>query len=225
MKKNAIIFLALIMIIFTGCSTKVQHNYVPNTVLLNEPVINQVNTAYVGDVLLLQGKASKHDAIFLKTNLTFALFDTHTATKGYFLKVGENASKEFYLPSRKSNSGQLVTTGNAFNGLMAIKNEQTLCALTGDVEFCKKDAPFTRTQVDIATMDSFQQTLIYSGKVNNKINIGYREFSGNMARPAYNNEVEYDIATSNLIGYKGAKLEIIEATNEYIKYKVLRNFK
>ena len=33
---------------------------------------------------------------------------------------------------------------------------------------------------------SFQQTLIYSGKVGNKINIGYRETSNDIARPAFN---------------------------------------
>ncbi|ELT4634368.1 hypothetical protein R8Y01_003702, partial [Acinetobacter baumannii] len=72
--------------------------------------------------------------------------------------------------------------------------------------------------------DSFQQTLIYSGKVGNKINIGYREFSSNIARPAFNNDVEYDLSQSKEIGYKGALLEIIEATNQDIKYKVIRNF-
>jgi hypothetical protein len=43
---------------------------------------------------------------------------------------------------------------------------------------------FNIKKVNIASENSFQQTLIYSGKVGNKINIGYREFSSNMARPA-----------------------------------------
>jgi hypothetical protein len=83
---------------------------------------------------------------------------------------------------------------------------------------------FERVKKPILTHDSFQQTLIYSGKVGNKINIGYREFSNNLARPAFNNNVEYDLSDSAVIGYKGAQLEIIEATNQYIKYRVFRNF-
>ncbi|MCD0195610.1 hypothetical protein K1T77_12420 [Acinetobacter baumannii] len=43
-------------------------------------------------------------------------------------------------------------------------------------------------------------------------------------RPAFNNDVEYDLSQSKEIGYKGALLEIIEATNQDIKYKVIRNF-
>jgi hypothetical protein len=45
-----------------------------------------------------------------------------------------------------------------------------------------------------------------------------------MARPAFNNNVEYDLSESMLIGYKGAKIEVIEANNQYIKYKVIQNF-
>lgn len=73
--------------------------------------------------------------------------------------------------------------------------------------------------------NSFQQSLIYSGRIGDKINIGYREFANSQARPAFNNDVEYDFNSSNIIGYKGAEIEIIEATNQFIKYKVIRNFK
>ena len=48
--------------------------------------------------------------------------------------------------------------------------------------------------------NSFQQTLIYSGRVGEKINVGYREFSSNSARPAFNNDVEYDLSSSSTIG-------------------------
>ncbi len=76
----------------------------------------------------------------------------------------------------------------------------------------------------VLAQDSFQQTLIYNGRVGSKINIGYREFSNNTARPAFNNNVEYDLNESPNIAYKGAELAIIEATNQHIKFKLLRNF-
>ena len=66
--------------------------------------------------------------------------------------------------------------------------------------------------------------LIYSGRVGDKIKAGYREFSNNLARPAFNNDVEYDLRESSVIGYKGARIEVVEATNEHIKYKVIQNF-
>ena len=57
-----------------------------------------------------------------------------------------------------------------------------------------------------------------------RLRIGYREFSGDLARPAFNNDVEYDLTESSVIGYKGARIEVIEATNEHIRYRVIRTF-
>ena len=75
-----------------------------------------------------------------------------------------------------------------------------------------------------ASQDSFQQTLLYSGRVGNKINVSYREFSSSMARPAFNNDVEYDLDDSNIIGYKGALIEVLDADNQSITYKLIKNF-
>lgn len=45
-----------------------------------------------------------------------------------------------------------------------------------------------------------------------------------MARQAFSNDVEYDLSESHQVRYKGALLEIINATNQSITYKVIRNF-
>ena len=86
------------------------------------------------------------------------------------------------------------------------------------------DGSFERKKQLSEKVSSFQQTLIYNGRVGDKINIGYREFSNNAARPAFNNSVEYDLSVSSTIGYKGALLEIIKADNSSIVYKVIKNF-
>jgi hypothetical protein len=71
---------------------------------------------------------------------------------------------------------------------------------------------------------SFQQTLLYNGKIGNRITLAYREFTDNMARPAFNNEVTYDLSESMTLGYKGARLQVVKATNTEITYKVLTSF-
>ncbi len=69
---------------------------------------------------------------------------------------------------------------------------------------------------DSLQADWSQQTLIYNGKVGNRITLGYREFEGNLARPAYSNIVDYDLTESRILGYQGARLEVLEATNTQI---------
>ena len=95
--------------------------------------------------------------------------------------------------------------------------------LHGD-RFCTSNFEIERTKRQVYSAESFQRTLIYSGRIGDKINIGYREFSNDYARPAFNNEVEYDLSESKSIGYKGAELEVIDATNRSITFKVIRNF-
>jgi hypothetical protein len=79
-------------------------------------------------------------------------------------------------------------------------------------------------KISSLSANSFQQTLLYNGKIGNKITLGYREFSNNLARAAFSNNVDYDLSESTLVGYKGARLEIIKATNTEITYRVLVGF-
>lgn len=71
---------------------------------------------------------------------------------------------------------------------------------------------------------SFQQTLIYLGKSSSVLKFGYRESLEDLTRPAFSNEITYDLNDSDIIGYKKAKLQVISATNTSITYKVLSYF-
>ena len=70
----------------------------------------------------------------------------------------------------------------------------------------------------------FTQEFIYNGKVENNIKFIYREFTGNLARPAFSQEVQYDANGTNQIAFKNMILEIIEANNQSITYKLISNF-
>ena len=101
------------------------------------------------------------------------------------------------------------------------KSDRTICVYESH---CGKIKYSLGRQIVGKTKNSFQQTLIYNGKVGERILLGYREFSNDFARPAFSNNVEYDLKSSNVIGYRGARLEVVEATNVGITYKVLAGF-
>lgn len=215
----------IILILSTSCATP-KFNYSPMTMHISEPPKGMVSTAHVGETMLNQGKYTEHDAIYFP-NQTIVSF-AYTLMEGYYLKQGEDADTEFYLPSGGEGGGGVIKNAIAdpWQSIQAYKREKKICIITVfNGVSCKNDLFFERRKKPIASTDSFQQTLMYSGKNGNKLNIGYREFSSNYARPAFNNDVEYDISESTIIGYKEARIEVIEATNEYIKYKVLRNFR
>lgn len=72
--------------------------------------------------------------------------------------------------------------------------------------------------------DRLPQTLLYNGKIGNKVTFAYRETQNNLARPAFNNSVEYDLSESSVVRYKGAQIEIIKATNTEITYCLIAGF-
>ena len=212
------------VIAMTGC-TSPRYNYAPETKQISEPPIGSVNVAYVGDSLLRQGMLSNVDGI--KVSAPAKISWAYTVTPGEFKKVGNDGVNEFYMPAGGASSGNVDKSALAdmWQAVMAKKDSQKLCVITVfSVAACNDGMPFERVKLNLSGDNSFQQALLYNGRVGNKINIGYRESSSNMARPAFNNDVEYDLSESKVIGYKGARVEVIDATNQMIKYRVITNF-
>ncbi len=227
MARLSVLLVAALMLLCGCASVLVRYNYSPQPTETSEPPLNTVVTAYVGDNLVRQGQYTEHDAIYLRQDVRVGIIGEVMIMRGYYLKVGEDATSEFYRTAGGSDSGQIVVAAAAVPvcALRVDRRDGRLCAVAvKGGEDCTAKADYERKKYPVTGAADFQQTLIYSGKVGDKINIGYREFSGSRARPAFNNEVEYDLSQSKTIGYKGARIEVIEATNEYIKYKVISNF-
>ncbi|WP_348694699.1 hypothetical protein [Duganella fentianensis] len=71
------------------------------------------------------------------------------------------------------------------------------------------------------TPESFRRELVYSGISQNTVTFVYREFKDALARPAFSQELKYDLTQGRIVGYKGARFEILEAGNTSVTYKVL----
>lgn len=71
-------------------------------------------------------------------------------------------------------------------------------------------------------VNSFKRELIYGGMSGNTLSISYREFSDGTARPAFTQDLKYDLSESKVIGFRGARFEVAKASNTVLKYKVLK---
>lgn len=82
-----------------------------------------------------------------------------------------------------------------------------------------------------AELNRFEQTLTYSGKQGSTVRISYREssqvpqpFMATMvARPAYTQDLTYDLAESDVIAFRDNKLKVIEANGSGIRFIVLES--
>ena len=69
--------------------------------------------------------------------------------------------------------------------------------------------------------DSFKEELIYTGRSGTTIHISYREYKKDFARPAFYQELTYDLEKSDIIMFRNYKIKVLAATNEYIQFIVL----
>lgn len=226
MKPLALLLATLALTILSGCVSP-QINYRPTTKDISFPSLDTVVVAEIGDELVKQGTFTEQDAIHLASPVKISW--AYVIEPGNYVKRGGDGSREYFVPSYNGvNSGKITKAAladpwqyvsykksNDQIGIVTIVNVNITNNANGNVSYKKLPS---------LAENSFQQTLIYSGCTDDVITLGYREFSNNSARPAFNNDVEYDLENSKIIGYKGARIEVLEANNENITYKVLSNF-
>ncbi len=121
-------------------------------------------------------------------------------TKSFLVNI--NRSEVVYVPNRKEMPASLA--GPSLPGL----------TFSQDV--------FEDAVLEQFSTGSFKRQLIYGGLSQNVISISYREFVDNMARPAFTQDVKYDLGESKIIGFKGARFEVSKATNTELTYKVIK---
>ena len=84
----------------------------------------------------------------------------------------------------------------------------------------------------IQNRDYLREELIYSGTSGQTLKAIYREFFGDFVGVPYGNsgwrikqaftqELQYDLDSSSIIGFRSLQIEIVEATNSSITFKVI----
>ena len=194
---------------------------------LSVPEVGTINDVSVGEQMLSQQTASKLKGI--QFDQPFAIKGVFSFTAGFYLATVED-DKYVYLEATENDPrpgygsvlpkkvfGIDVAQGNT--KFKVRRDVQKVC-FGGNCS----DAQYTESNRVVVTASTFQQTLIYNGGSGGKIRISYREFKDDWSRPAFTNDIEYDLGQSKLVAYKHAKLEILEADNTHIKYRVVSNF-
>lgn len=72
-----------------------------------------------------------------------------------------------------------------------------------------------------SSTSSFRRELLYTGRSGSTLTLLYREFANDMARPAFSQQLQYDINGDSTIGYEGARLRVLSADNTKIVYDML----
>lgn len=214
-----------------GCAST-PRNYTAPTTQISYPDLNTVTTVSIGSDMLRQGTSTETKGIQLSGENNI---NNYLLSKGFYPQIGEDKKwtyHSFQVGTGLNGLGGITLTGGFFGqvvypqSILASKTEQKICAKDSMLgqNRCDTEHGFTRVTRPVVSESNFQQTLIYSGRVGDRVKIGYRESAGDMARPAFSNEAEYDLSVSKEVAYRGAKIRIIEANNQSITYEVISNF-
>lgn len=227
MRTKNLTLLALTSLMLAGCATP-KFNYRAIAVDVSEPPLNVRVTKSIGEEMVKQGKLARVEVLSVQKSVK-----PHwgiTVNPGTYNITGTDDEADYFDLGGNGEGAGFVDKSWAVDPLRALmvkKDSKAICAITiFGVAACSdsETTSYSKQARAVLLKDSIQQTLIYSGRLGNRIKLGYREFSRNYARPAFNNDVEYDLSVSKQIGYKGALIEVVEATNTHITYIVRRNF-
>ncbi len=95
--------------------------------------------------------------------------------------------------------------------------------MAGTRAFVPADRPF----LVHARKATIMWELVYGGRSGTEIAMTYREYyagrRGTFARPAFYQELKYDLAGSERVVFRAIEMEILEASNSGVKFRVLRD--
>ena len=188
------------------------------------PPLNTVSTAQVGKVILHQGEVYQRAAIHLSEEIEFGEDGAYVLTPGFYFRVGESDGWGTYVPVEGPDAGRVRKAPGAITLQSAFlySNDGTEIGLITNFyqAVTAKAKGITRTTQTAYSNDSIQRSLVYGGREGNKVKLSYREIWMNITRPSELQFVEYDLSESKVVESNGARIEVIDATNSMIRYRV-----
>ena len=88
----------------------------------------------------------------------------------------------------------------------------------------KTPGNFLRKENQMFVKGSYKQELTYQSCARDTITVMYREYRDDLTQPLFSKTFVFDLSRSKIIAIKGLHLEVLEATPEYIRFKVMTPF-
>lgn len=207
--------------------------------VMSDPLVGETRTAEVGQPILSSTEVAEFpDTLILRENISYtgrgpAAGFSITLPAGSLKIVRDTREFALYRSeigtvfkkgSRIETPVELVRKVDKTQPLRLFWLDPSSSFLTGARPFAD-DLPNAAYEVRGCigpTRTNYRKEIVYSGVTGKSISLLYREFSGDLARPAFSQNLTYDLSAGDEIGYKGARLRIASATNTAITFEVQR---
>lgn len=215
-------FVSLILFCFILFACRIQFISIsPDNVSIKKPEINSITEVEIGNPVISRDTGYKYKAIRVTKKYTIQTGNIIKELKEGDLFINDGYTEEYDLYSNidgQTYGIAIPKKAGTFKAFTKLANSVTFYRDDIAVDYeegIQTSVPQKRNQI---------QEFIYNGKVNNAIKFTYREYINDYARPAFTQDLQYDLNESKIIGFRGLRIEIIEASNSKIKYKALSSF-
>ena len=225
-KKVLILFSCFFLI---GCVTA--RNPLSTDQLGSEPALGVVTQTDVGGVIYAEYQYTRQEGARLSDKFSIPYGFGHIEIEsGYVLAGFINGSRREYCTTDRRYYDQvfgpydIVCFSSKGDDANAFDMIRVPSLLMGDwyaiekVEYKKTDFPGYKKGHRIE--------LIYQGISNRSVKMTYREYKDDFAQPASQKEIasELDPNRSIVIDFKGAEIDVMQATDSKITYRIKRGF-
>lgn len=235
------LYVILISLALAGCVTtsdKLGRSYLPQSYpskIVDYPDVGEVRTAEVGESLIYKTKQKSIPAILVEDRVelpaeNFGEKFVISLRPGTYVLRGKDENGSFYeaaagdievngRPVNRSKFGGVYVPAGVTYGTEIYVLSANLKPLSYPA---KSGIRLSQTTYTETNDFSFKRELVYTGLSKNNISITYREYKDDFARSAFTQRLTYDLAEGKVIGFRGARFEILEATNLGMTYRALK---
>lgn len=235
MKKLSLIQISLVVVLFlllSGCaSVKVAEQSKVDAKIGNEPKIGEQSEAPVGGVVYSQFKYWSKVGYRVRGDLSVGLgLGKVLVSNGDFVLKANSDNETVFCSEKLAYIDPLVGPYKIAcfidvnnDGLFDIAK-----AAPGAIWFKSEIKPslaYEKSELIIPNNDSFKYELLYQGTTKGSLKLSYREYINDFARPAFFQDVSYDLESSlTIVTFRTVRIEVLSADNNHIKYRVLSGF-
>ncbi|MFA6191053.1 MAG: hypothetical protein WC665_01745 [Sulfurimonas sp.] len=137
----------------------------------------------------------------------------------------DNSTHKVNIANSSSNSLDVLSSNKANQYYVTFDKDGKLLSYDKEiVSLSNQDlgTTFFAIKNEISLTDkTFSQEIIYSGIIGNELHLTYREYQSDLMKAAFTQSLVFDLSKGKEITIRNYHFEIIEATNNYLIYKVL----
>lgn len=206
------------------------------------PALNSEAVAELGNSMISGGRIYSRPAIKIPSEISHngvnsrGIHYTITIPDGVLFRSGvsdvENSPGTFYEAVQLAKMDVAGYVSDVQGGIFIPDGDPKSTAVywqdskNDDVPYVDFMGPiqYENTVFEKWESDSFRRELVYNGRSGQTIKLLYREFTQEMIRPAFTQEVTYDLKAGDIVGFKGSRFKVNNADNTKIQYVVLHHF-